>query len=76
MISRCNDCQHREICRYRESYDEIIRDIVVSVPEPFTLTLSCKYYYSTQTYLSSQYRDYNSCSNCATAALTLDSFPG
>lgn len=69
MISRCNDCQHREICRYKESYDEIIRNIAVSVPEPFTLTLSCKHYYTTSTYLNSQYRDFNNCANCATSAI-------
>ena len=69
MISRCNDCQHREICKHREAYDEIIRSISVSVPEPFTLSLSCKYYYSTHTYLNSTLPDYNNCNNCATSAI-------
>lgn len=69
MISRCNDCQHREICRYKESYDEIIRNIAVSVPEPFTLMLSCKYYYTTSTYLNSQYRDADYCNNSAVSAI-------
>ena len=74
VISRCSDCNHRDICKHKEEYDKIIRDIEVKVPEPFTLVLNCKYYYSTTCYLNSHtYGDSNwaaSCSNTITNTYT------
>lgn len=52
IVSRCSDCNHRDICKYKDEYDRVISDITVKVPEPFTLTMSCKYYYSTYTCLN------------------------
>ena len=60
IMSRCEDCNHRNICKYKDEYDKVIREITVKVPEPFTLTLNCKHYYSTSAYLSYQL---NNCSN-------------
>ena len=57
IISRCEDCNHRHICKYKDEYDKVIRDITVKVPDPFTLVLNCKHYYSTMTYLNSTYAD-------------------
>lgn len=60
LLSSCNDCQHREICRYKEEYEKVVRGITVNVPEPFTLVLNCKHYYSTTGYLNSHtYGDSN-----------------
>lgn len=58
--TRCTDCNHRDICKHKDEYDKVIRDITVKVPEPFTLTLNCKHYYSTNCTLN-QY--YNNCNN-------------
>lgn len=60
VISRCTDCNHRDICKHKDEYDNVIRDITVKVPEPFTLILNCKHYYSTTCTLN-QY--YNNCNN-------------
>ena len=53
VISKCEDCNHRNICKYKEEYDKILREIDVKVPDPFTLILNCKHYYSTVCYLNS-----------------------
>ena len=50
LLNRCGDCQHREICKHKEDYEKVIRDIIVKVPEPFTLCLNCKYYYCATSY--------------------------
>lgn len=63
IISRCEDCNHKHICKYKDEYDNVIRDITVKVPEPFTLVLNCKYYYSTMTYLNSACTDSRAYSN-------------
>ena len=65
LLSRCGDCQHREICKHKEDYERVVRDITVAVPEPFTLVLNCKHYYTTHTYLNSQYESYASCNAAA-----------
>lgn len=53
IISKCCTCQHEHICKYKDEYDKVIRDINVKVPEPFNLTLVCSHYYNTQCYLGS-----------------------
>jgi hypothetical protein len=63
MLNKCEDCNHRNICKYRDDYEKVIRNLVVSVPEPFTLTLSCSHYYSTHTYLNSNYDSYSNTAN-------------
>ncbi len=64
FLSRCGDCHHREICKHREEYEGVVRDINVKVPEPFTLVLNCKHYYSTCTYLNAcDYTSTESASN-------------
>lgn len=69
VISRCTDCNHRAICKHKDEYDKVIRDITVKVPEPFILTLNCKHYYSTTSYLTSSTNGYsNWATNCADAA--------
>jgi hypothetical protein len=71
IISSCADCNHSNICKYRDEYERVINDITVSVPEPFTLVLNCKHYYSTASYLNYQL---NNCSNStAQCAHSLDS---
>lgn len=52
MMSKCPDCNHRHICKYQEEYEKLLKNIVVTVPEPFTLTLNCNHYYSTNCYLN------------------------
>jgi hypothetical protein len=58
LIKRCNDCNHRDICKHKNDYDKIVEDITVKVPEPFTLMLNCKHYYSSATYLTAGGDDY------------------
>ena len=70
VMSRCEDCNHRNICKYKDEYEKVIREITVKVPEPFTLTLNCKHYYSTMTYLNSQYGDLSNCTTNCTASLS------
>jgi hypothetical protein len=57
-LNRCRDCQHRDICKYKEEYDKVVSEIRVKVPEPFTLTLNCAHYSSTSVYLG-VHGDYN-----------------
>ena len=63
VISKCTDCNHKDICKHKDEYDNVLRDITVKVPEPFTLILNCKHYYSNQCYLTSKLSDYSNCSN-------------
>ena len=69
VISRCTDCNHRDICKHKDDYDKILHELDVKVPEPFTLVLNCKHYYSTCNYLSSSNQDAysNWAINCANA---------
>ena len=53
IISKCSTCQHEHICKYKEDYYRVIKNINVKVPEPFNLTLTCSHYYNTQCYLGS-----------------------
>lgn len=71
IISKCSDCNHRDICKYREDYDKIAGSIAVNIPEPFMLILNCKYYYSTHTYLNScdTYPGTNSYFNCSNSVM-------
>ena len=66
VISRCEDCNHRHICKYKDEYYKLIRDITVKVPDPFTLVLNCSHY-STTCYLNTNSSDYSnwttSCNN-------------
>ena len=73
VISRCTDCQHRDICKYREDYERVVKDITVKVPEPFTLALNCKHYYSTTCYLTGTYGDSNWAANCSNTIQNLGS---
>lgn len=59
IISRCVDCNHRDICKHKDSYDKVVSDLNVKVPEPFTLVLNCKHYYSHNTYLTGNTSDYS-----------------
>ena len=77
IISKCCDCNHRDISRYKEDNDKVISDISVKVPEPFTLSLNCKHYYSTNSYLTGSTNGYsNWASNCsATSDANLKPWP-
>jgi hypothetical protein len=72
IINKCEDCNHRNICRYRESYEEVIRNIAVNVPEPFTIALNCSHYYSTCTCLNMAYGTYNNAANSAYSTNSLN----
>ena len=64
MQNNCLDCQHKEICKYRDSYETTLKTVGHHVPEPFTLTLHCSHYATTSAYLN---RGFNECVNgCAT----------
>ena len=76
IISRCEDCNHRHICKHKDEYDKVIRDITVKVPDPFTMVLNCKHYYSTMTYLSSTGTDSNYASSNAINTVTSPYLPG
>ena len=69
VVSKCMSCQHEHICKYKDEYDKVIRDINIKVPEPFTLSLTCSHYYNTQCYLGStqDYSNYNT--NCSASAV-------
>lgn len=70
ILSRCEDCNHRNICKYREEYEKVLREITVKVPDPFTLVLNCKHYYSTTCYLSGcTSGDSNWTTSCSNTAL-------
>jgi hypothetical protein len=71
MLNKCEDCNHRNICKYRDDYEKVIRNLVVSVPEPFTLTLNCSHYCSTTTYLNSCYDHYSNAANSVYPTTTL-----
>ena len=68
IVSRCTDCNHRDICKHKDSYDKVIHDLDATVPEPFTLVLNCKHYYSTHAYLNGNLSDHsNWTTNCQEA---------
>lgn len=73
VISRCADCQHSDICKYKDDYEKVIGDITIKVPEPFTLVLNCKHYYSTTCYLTSTYGDSNWAASCSNTIQNLAS---
>lgn len=74
VISRCEDCNHRHICKHKDEYEKVIGDITVKVPEPFTLILNCKHYYSTVSYLTSN--NLSSTVNYANITDTVDKAAG
>ena len=65
IVSKCITCQHEHICKYKDEYDKVIKDINVTVPEPFTLALTCSHYYNAQCYLGSYNGYSNHTTNCS-----------
>ena len=60
-MDKCYYCNHKDICKHKDKYQEVLSKIVLNVPDPFSLVLNCKYYYDTTAYLRGTY--YNDCSN-------------
>lgn len=51
MINKCNDCNHANICKYKDRYEKLLQEFVNKATEPFKLTLDCQHYYTTATFL-------------------------
>ena len=60
-MNKCSYCNHQDICKHKDKYQEVLSKIVLNVPEPFSLVLNCKHYYDTSMYLTGTY--YNNCAN-------------
>lgn len=75
ITSKCTDCNHRDICKHKDSYDKVIHDLDATVPEPFTLVLNCKHYYSTNTYLTGKTNDYSNWTTNSQEALRNIPYP-
>jgi hypothetical protein len=43
-MNKCSYCIHNGVCKHQENYREVISNIVLEVPEPFSLVLNCKHY--------------------------------
>ena len=67
MMNKCTYCNHNNICKYQEQYQEVLSKIVLNVPEPFSLVLNCKHYYTTSCSLNDYFNNTSSTStNMAT----------
>lgn len=70
MVCPCNSCRYSNICKYKETCNELMGKIgVVLVPEPFTVEITCKHYYNNCTYLQSSFTQ-NFCDNATDIAIT------
>ena len=70
MMNKCAYCNHNNICKYKEQYQEVLSKIVLDVPEPFTLVLNCKHYYTTSRSLNDYINNTASTSNTMTTPYT------
>lgn len=69
MMNKCVYCNHNDICKYQEQYQEVLSKIVLNVPEPFSLVLNCKHYYTTSCRLNDHI------SNCSTSTSAATPYP-
>ena len=72
VVNRCFDCNHREICKYKVDYEQVLSDITVSVASPFKIILDCEHYCSSTSYLAAG-TYYNNCSTQADFSNSLGS---
>lgn len=72
-MNKCAYCNHQDICKHQEQYQEVLSKIVLNVPEPFSLVLNCKHYVTTVSSLN----DYsNWCSTSNTSSIATPHIPG
>ena len=53
-VAKCNSCVHSDVCRYKDNYYKILREIERTINEKsydnmFKLSLNCDYYKANQT---------------------------
>lgn len=71
-MNKCSYCNHNNICKYQEKYEEVMSKIVLSVPEPFSLVLNCKHYATTASTLNDYF---NTCSTSNTNSMATPYVP-
>lgn len=55
---KCNDCIHKDVCKYKEEYQKITSDIMnITIPEYFIININCKNYSNNITGIGGTYRD-------------------
>ncbi len=57
MTSRCADCQHRNICKYKDEYEKVLNELNIKVSAPFKLVLTCDHYYCATAYFGGATKD-------------------
>ncbi len=40
----CKNCQHEDVCRFKNSYEKTMNDLNVKIPTPFSIELKCPHY--------------------------------
>ena len=75
MINKCNDCNHANICKYKDRYEKLLQEFVNKATEPFKLTLDCQHYYTTSITLQTKNSDnslYNNYRDCSLTAVPVN----
>lgn len=57
MTPKCVTCNHRQLCKYEDKYMETYQKLATDAPDPFSLELNCRHYYTTTCTLNGWYTD-------------------
>ena len=50
----CNDCTHKDLCKFQDSLKETVESLNIKIPTPFGLEINCPYH---DVNLSQYYQD-------------------
>lgn len=65
MKNKCCNCQHENVCKYKEKYENTLNNIhELKIERPFTIEVDCFFYnpntylnYKPNTYLKTGYKE-------------------
>ena len=40
----CQDCEHKDICKFEDTYRKVLDNLRMKIDAPFTLELKCPYF--------------------------------
>ena len=40
----CNDCTHKDLCKFQDSLKETVESLNIKIPTPFGLEINCPYH--------------------------------
>lgn len=59
MKNKCCNCQHENVCKYKEKYENTLNNIhELKIEKPFTIEINC-FFYSPNVYLNTIHKEKN-----------------